>query len=96
MLSWDVEPAQPEIIDPWFLWKLIIDECQQRKGYGSATVRLVADIVRFNGGSSQLLTSHVEAPGDAGAIYRRLGFEPTGDRDDHGEVILALNLDRLE
>ncbi|HSK28109.1 MAG TPA: hypothetical protein VK894_14455 [Jiangellales bacterium] len=25
MLSWDVEPAPPEVNGPWFLWKLSID-----------------------------------------------------------------------
>jgi diamine N-acetyltransferase len=26
MVSWNVEPQPPEIIGPWFLWKLLIDE----------------------------------------------------------------------
>ncbi len=26
MLSWDCVPRPPEIIGPWFLWKLLIDE----------------------------------------------------------------------
>jgi diamine N-acetyltransferase len=26
MVSWDVEPQPPEIIGPWFLWKLLIDQ----------------------------------------------------------------------
>jgi diamine N-acetyltransferase len=29
MVSWDAEPAPPEIIGPWFLWKLLIDERYQ-------------------------------------------------------------------
>jgi GNAT superfamily N-acetyltransferase len=93
MVSWNVEPDPPEIIGPWFLWKLIVDERHQRCGYGSAIVALVVDLVRTEGGE-QLLTSYTEGPGEPGAFYRRLGFEPTGDRDSNGEVILALDLDR--
>jgi hypothetical protein len=26
MVSWNVEPQPPEIIGPWFLWKLLIDQ----------------------------------------------------------------------
>jgi diamine N-acetyltransferase len=91
MLSWNVEPEPPRIIGPWFLWKILIDERQQGRGYGREAVRLVADIISANG-AAELLTSCV--PGDDGPepFYRRLGFEPTGGYDEKGEVILALEL----
>jgi diamine N-acetyltransferase len=91
MLSWDVTPDPPWIIGPWFLWKILIDERQQGRGYGREAIRLLADIVGANG-AAELLTSCV--PGDDGPepFYRRLGFEPTGDYDEKGEVILALEL----
>jgi diamine N-acetyltransferase len=84
-------PDPPHIIGPWFLWKLIIDGQQQRRGIGTEVVRLIAEVVR-NEGAAELLTSHVEGEGDPGPFYQRLGFLPTGDRDDNGEVILALDL----
>src|SRR5262249_24141310 len=34
MLSWNVTPDPPRIVGPWFLWKLLIDERYQRRGYG--------------------------------------------------------------
>jgi diamine N-acetyltransferase len=91
MISWNVTPEPPRIIGPWFLWKLLIDEGHQRRGYGREAIRLVADIVRANG-AAELLTSCV--PGDDGPepFYRRLGFTPTGELDENGEVILALDL----
>ncbi len=91
MLSWDVIPDPPHIIGPWFLWKVLIDERWQRRGIGSAVVRLMANIVRAEG-AAELLTSHVEGEGDPGPFYARLGFRPTGERDDNDEVILALRL----
>jgi diamine N-acetyltransferase len=92
MLSWDCVPRPPEIIGPWFLWKLLIGEHHQRRGYGREVVELVADLVRA-GGASELLTSYVPG-GDGGPrpFYERLGFVPTGDVDDIGEIILSLDL----
>ena len=91
MLSWDVTPDPPVIIGPWFLWKILIDERHQGRGYGREALQLVADMVGANG-AAELLTSCV--PGDDGPepFYRRLGFAPTGDHDEKGEVILGLQL----
>lgn len=91
MLSWDVTPDPPRIIGPWFLWKLIIDERHQRRGYGRDAVRLVADIVRAQGGT-ELLTSYVPGDGEPWPFYRSLGFRPTGELDENGEIILSLDL----
>jgi diamine N-acetyltransferase len=91
MLSWNVTPEPPRIIGPWFLWKLLIDERHQHRGYGREAVRRVAEIVRAKG-AGELLTSCI--PGDEGPelFYRRLGFAPTGDLDENDEIILTLKL----
>ncbi len=91
MLSWDVEPDPPHIIGPWFLWKLLIDRRYQRRGLGRKVVRLIGDIVHQEGAAA-LLTSYTEGVGDPGPFYEKLGFVPTGDRDDNNEVILVLEL----
>ena len=91
MLSWNVVPAPPTIIGPWFLWKLLIDRRQQRRGYGRAAIDIVSQVVRAEG-ATRLLTSYVDAPGGPDAFYAALGFRPTGERDDHDEVIVALDL----
>jgi len=91
MLSWNVTPKPPRIIGPWFLWRLLIDAEHQGRGYGREAVRLVADIVRDNG-AAELLTSYGVGEGGPEPFYRRLGFRPTGERDDKGETIVALDL----
>jgi diamine N-acetyltransferase len=91
MLSWNIEPDPPEIIGPWFLWKLLIDERHQGRGHGAAVVRQVADLVRAQG-ASELLTSYVPEDGGPAGFYQRLGFEPTGDVDNNGEIIMRLRL----
>ena len=93
MLSWDVEPRPPEVIGPWFLWKLLIDESQQGRGHGARVVDEVAALVRAEG-ATELLTSYVEGPGGPAGFYARLGFVPTGERDVNDEVIVRLDLHR--
>src|SRR5215467_1170121 len=91
MISWNVEPQPPEIIGPWFLWKLIIDERYQGRGYGAAVIRQIADVVRAEG-ATELLTSYTPGDGGPGGFYERLGFVPTGELDQDGEIILRLGL----
>ena len=89
MLSWDVEPQPPDINGPWFLWKLLIDQRHQGKGYGQEVVRQIVELVRGEGGTN-LLTSHVPGEGGPAGFYAKLGFVPRGDLDPDGEIILRL------
>ena len=91
MLSWNVTPDPPRIIGPWFLWKLLIDERHQGRGYGREAVKLVADIAREHG-ASELLTSCVVGESSPEPFYRQIGFVPTGEQDEKGEIVLALRL----
>jgi GNAT superfamily N-acetyltransferase len=91
MVSWNVEPQPPHIIGPWFLWKLIIDERHQGRGYGFEVMQQVAELVRAEG-ATELLTSYVPEDGGPAGFYERLGFVPTGELDGSGEVIVRLVL----
>jgi GNAT superfamily N-acetyltransferase len=91
MLSWDVTPQPPDIIGPWFLWKLIVDEPQQRRGIGRAIVEEVVRLIRAEG-ATELYTSHVIGEGGPDGFYERLGFVATGEFDPQGERILRLDI----
>jgi|tagenome__1003787_1003787.scaffolds.fasta_scaffold19279291_2 GNAT superfamily N-acetyltransferase len=91
MMSWDCPHDPPNIYGPWFLWKLIIDERQQRRGLGREVVLAIADIVRAQGGRA-LLVSFVDEPGGPKDFYLGLGFVPTGEVDEAGEILLSLAL----
>ena len=91
MLSWDVTPQPPDIIGPWFLWKLIVDERHQRRGIGREIVGEVVRLIRAEG-ATELFTSHHVAEGGPDGFYERLGFVPTGAFDPQGERILRLDL----
>lgn len=91
MISWDCVPA-PGIIGPWFLWRLLIDEHHQRRGYGRQALAQIVDIVR-NEGATELLTSYQPGDGERWPFYERFGFGPTGQTDGT-EIVLRLDLSR--
>jgi diamine N-acetyltransferase len=82
--------ADPTLVGPYFLWRLLIDERFQRRGFGSATLDAVVDYVRSQGGT-ELLTSYTAGEGSPGPFYERYGFVPT-DRIVEGERVLRLDL----
>jgi diamine N-acetyltransferase len=86
----DVLEADPTLVGPYFLWRLLIDERHQRKGYGTAILDRVVEYVRSRGGQ-ELLTSYSAGEGNPGPFYERYGFIPT-DRFVEGEQVLRLDL----
>ena len=71
------------------MWKLLIDERYQGRGYGTAVVRQIAAQVRAER-ASELLTSYAPEDDGPAGFYQRLGFVPTGEHDANGEVIVRL------
>ncbi|HEY7590001.1 MAG TPA: GNAT family N-acetyltransferase [Candidatus Limnocylindrales bacterium] len=88
----DTLAADPELVGPYFLWKLLVDAPLQGRGYGRAIVEAVGGYVRQRGGEV-LYTSCVDGEGSPQPFYLRLGFVKTGRIAD-GEDVLALDLGR--
>ena len=57
-----------------FLWKLLIDERYQRRGFGRATLDLVVEYFR-NRGVGTMWTSVGQREGSPVTFYERYGFE---------------------
>lgn len=85
MLS--IDQVEPE----YYLWRYMIDERYQGRGYGRAALAQVVDHVRTLPGATELLVSWVPEPGGPEPFYRGLGFEPTGEVDGD-EVVARLTL----
>jgi diamine N-acetyltransferase len=85
------EVARPEYI-PQYLWKLLIDERHQRRGYGTATLDLIVEYFRGRPGVEVLSTSAGQGEGSPVAFYERYGFERTGDVVFADEQLLRLRL----
>ena len=84
--------ANPELLGPYYLWRLLIDRAHQGRGYGAATVRLVTDHLRAHRpDAAVLLTSCVRGEGEPYGFYLRQGFRDTG-RTHEGETVLELPL----
>jgi diamine N-acetyltransferase len=77
---------------PHYLWKLLIDERHQRRGYGTATLDLIVAYFRDRPGVDVMWTSAGQGEGSPIAFYERYGFERTGDVVFDGEVLLRLAL----
>ncbi len=87
MLS--VEPNKPP-----YLWRLMVDRKHQGRGYGQQAVRQLIRQLAEQGHRHMTVSC---APGKDSPIgfYAKLGFKPTGERDDDGEVKLSLDLPPL-
>jgi diamine N-acetyltransferase len=68
-----------------YLWKLLIDERYQRRGFGTTTLDLVVDYFRSRDVDA-MWTSAVPGDGSPVPFYERYGFERTGAL--HGDEIL--------
>ena len=77
---------------PQYLWKLLIDERYQRRGFGTATLHLIADYFRSRPGVEVMWTSAGQGDGSPITFYERYGFEQTGEIVFDDEVLLRLEL----
>ena len=75
----------------YYVWRFMIDQAQQRKGYGRRAMELVIEHVRRQPNATRLLLSFVPGDGGPEAFYTRLGFHRTGEEED-GEIYAALPL----
>ncbi len=85
MLSVEAEPPT------YYLWRFMIAEGHQRRGYGRAAIGALVEHVRGLPGATELLVSWVPADGGPEPFYRGLGFVPTG-KTYEGEVEARLEL----
>jgi len=84
--------ADDDIVGPYFLWRLLIDERFQGRGYGAATIDAIGDYVAAKPNGRTLLTSCADGDGSPLPFYIRHGFTHTGEQK-WGEHLLALDLE---
>jgi len=73
------------------VWRFMIDERFQGRGYGRAALLQVIEHARGKGLFDTLELSYVPGPGCPEPFYRSLGFRPNG-RLDEGEIVLEVAL----
>lgn len=90
---------QPEVENPaiahdsYCIWRLMIDQKYQGKGYGSQALRLALDYIRTLpcGPATQCFLSYEPENTTAKKLYNRFGFRETGEMDGD-EIVATLNL----
>jgi diamine N-acetyltransferase len=87
----DVLAADDDLIGPYYLWRLLVDEAYQGRGYGAATIDAVVDYLRTRPGADVLWTSCVRGERSPQPFYERYGFVATGEIK-WDEVVLRLDL----
>jgi diamine N-acetyltransferase len=76
---------------PQYLWKLLIDERYQGRGYGTATLDRIVEHFRSRPGVAAMWTSASEGEGGPIPFYERYGFVRSGEMFEH-EVLLRFDL----
>jgi diamine N-acetyltransferase len=77
---------------PQYLWKLLVDERHQRRGYGTAILDLVVEYFKRRPEVEVMSTSAQQGEGSPIPFYERYGFEQTGDLVFDDEVLLRLRI----
>jgi diamine N-acetyltransferase len=78
----------------FMLWRLLIDERFQRRGYGRAAVSQVVDYVTAQPEAHALKVGARRGDGSPRPFYESLGFRATGEVIDGDEDVLSLDLVR--
>ena len=88
MFAFDEDYEDPD--DRYWLWRFMIDEGSQGKGYGTAALQV---IIRYfiDHGANNIRLSTKETNTRALSLYRRAGFRETGEMNDE-EIVLQLDL----
>ncbi|MCB1090143.1 MAG: GNAT family N-acetyltransferase [Verrucomicrobiae bacterium] len=83
---------EPENLELFWLFRLMIDVSHQGKGFGAAAVTLAIDEM-WRLGARRIRTMHKPGNAIASSLYEILGFEPTGERLEDGDIVRELNLE---
>lgn len=88
MFALDYDYEDPD--DRFWLWRFMIDEKHQGKGYGKAALDLIIDYFRDNGANNIRLSTKESNTG-ALSLYHSFGFMETGEMNGE-EIVLKLDI----
>ena len=75
-----------------YLWRYMIDEKHQGKGYGKIALTQVVDWVKALKIFDEIKTSYVPAKNGADGFYKNFGFIETGKLEDSNEIGMKYSL----
>jgi diamine N-acetyltransferase len=74
-----------------YLWRLMIDENYQGKGYGKKALQLAIEYIKKNVKPDKIKTSFVPGNEAAEKLYISTGFKANGEKDGD-EIVLVIDL----
>ena len=77
------------------IWRLMVDERFQGKGYGKAALNLGIEYLQKEFGIKEIELSFVPENTAAENLYESVGFKKTGAIED-GEIIMRLDLSQIQ
>ena len=86
----ETDDEKPISFPGWFLWRFMMADQEQGKGYGKQSLDILVDMMRKEG-LQELRTSCGRGPGSPLGFYEKYGFVQTG-RIIYEETELILNL----
>ena len=85
-----VDPEDEDEDDRYVIWRFMIDQNEQGKGYGQAALSEIIKYFRDNGADRIFLSTEPE--NECGLhVYHKAGFKETGVIDD-GEAVMMMML----
>ena len=84
------EPDYEDPNDRYWLWRFMIDEKRQGRGYGTAALKVIIQYFK-NHGANNIRLSTKETNTRALSLYHKAGFHDTGEMNDE-EIVLQLDL----
>ena len=88
MFAFELDSPDPN--DRYWLWRFMIDQNFQGRGYGSAALEKIIGYFRSQG-ADHILLSTEEHNTRALSLYHKYGFRETGEMNDD-EIVLLLKL----
>ena len=88
MFAFDEDYEDPN--DRYWLWRFMIDEASQGKGYGTAALQGIIQYFIAHG-ANHIRLSTKKGNTTALSIYHKAGFRDTGERNGE-EIVLQLDL----
>ena len=75
----------------WWIMRYLIDTRHQGRGYGTAALPLLIDLIVERHGCNELFLGYDPSNEVAKRLYARMGFVPTGEMLE-GEIVARLDL----
>ena len=88
MFAFELTSSDPN--DRYWLWRFMVDQNFQGKGYGSAALEKIIDYFKHQG-ADHILLSTKETNTPALKLYHKYQFAETGERNED-EIVLRLDL----